>query len=154
MTSGEFSERIVSMMQTLYRISHSQLSQRCDRDDAVGECLLKAWQKRHQLRDERYMQTWVVRILINECHNIQKKRSRTSPLDEIPDSAAPADADYELRDALLGLDESLRLPILLYYIEGYSVKEVAKILRIAQGTVKSRMSRGRQKLKEVINWEV
>jgi len=154
MTSGEFSERIVSMMQTLYRISCSQLSQRCDRDDAVGECLLKAWQKRHQLRDERYMQTWVVRILINECHNINKKRSRTSSLDEIPDSAAPADADHELRDALLGLDESLRLPILLYYIEGYSVKEVAKILRIAQGTVKSRMSRGRQKLKEVINWEV
>ena len=80
-TSDKFSTQIVAMMQTLYRVSYAQLSQSCDRDEAVQECLYKAWQKRHQLKDEQYMQTWVIRILINECHNIQRKRCKELPLD-------------------------------------------------------------------------
>ena len=150
MTSSEFSERIVAMMQTLYRVSYSQLSQSCDREDAVQECLCKAWQKRWQLKDERYMQTWVVRILINECHNIQKRNNRELSIDEIPEHIAPPDCDIELHDTLLYLDESLRLPILLHYAEGFSVAEIAKILRLPQGTVKSRMARGRKELKKLL----
>jgi len=152
-TRNEFSERIVGMMQTLYRVSYSQLSQSCDRDDAVQECLCKAWQKRLQLRDERFMQTWVIRILINECRNIQKKRGRELPLHELPERAAPQDADHALHDALLALDETLRLPILLHYIEGFSIKEIARILRLPQGTVKSRMLRGRRELQKQLNGE-
>ena len=154
MTNDEFSERIVAMMQTLYRVSYSQLPDSCDRDDAVQECLFKAWQKRYQLKEERFFQTWVIRILINECHNIRKKRSRDLPLEEMPERAAPANADRELHDALLTMDEQLRLPIVLHYMEGYSVKEIAQILRVPQGTVKSRMSRGRSQLKTMIDEEV
>lgn len=146
MTKEEFSQRIVGMMQTLYRVSYAQLPQGCDREDAVQECLYKAWKRQHQLRDERYMQTWVIRILINECRNIQKRNGRTLPLEELPERVAPPDADSALHDALLALPESLRLPILLYYIEGFAVKEVAQILSLPQGTVKSRMRRGRQEL--------
>jgi len=149
-TCEEFSRRIVAMMQTLYRVSYTQLSQSCDRDEAVQECLYKAWKKRHQLRDERHMQTWVIRILINECHNIHRKRKRELPLDELPERVASAGADVELHDALFSLDETLRLPILLHYIEGFSIKEVAQILRWPQGTVKSRLMRGRQKLKKTL----
>lgn len=154
MTSEEFSERIIAFMQTLYRVSYSQLSQKCDREDAVQECLFKAWQKRHQLKDERFMQTWVIRILLNECHNIRHKKRRETTLENVPDLVAPADADKEIHDALLDLEEALRLPIILHYIEGYTVKEIAKILRLPQGTVKSRMSRGRNRLKEKNDLEV
>ena len=154
MTNDEFAERIVAMMQTLYCVSYSQLSQSCDRDDAVQECLCKAWQKRHQLREERFMRTWVIRILINECYNLRKKRNGELPLDELPDRAAPADSDYVLHNALLKLEENLRLPILLHYIEGFSIKEIAQILRLPQGTVKSRMSRGRRELKLLLYGEV
>lgn len=154
MTCDEFSTRIVAMMQTLYRISYAQLSQSCDRDEAVQECLYKAWKKHHQLKDEHYMQTWVIRILINECHNIQRKRGRELPLNEVPERVVPADADFELHDALFSMDETLRLPIILHYIEGFSIGEIAQILRLPQGTVKSRMLRGRQKLKIILSEEV
>ncbi|MDR2570197.1 MAG: RNA polymerase sigma factor [Oscillospiraceae bacterium] len=175
MTCNEFSERIESMIQTLYRVSYSQLEQACDRDDAVGECLLKAWQKRHQLKDERYMQTWVIRILINECFNIREKKKRELFLEDmgngevsdqvnhdtallrspvLTQQTAPPGADTELHDMLINLEESLRLPIILHYIEGYTVKEIARILEIKQGTVKSRMSRGREKLREIIELSV
>ncbi len=154
MTSDKFSKRIVTMMQVLYRVSYAQLSQSCDRDEAVQECLYKAWEKRNQLKDERHMQTWVIRILINECHNIQKKRKRELPMDELPVHTAPPDANAVLHDALLTLDEKLRLPILLHYMEGFKISEVAKILDLPQGTVKTRMLRGRQELKALLNQEV
>lgn len=154
MTDEIFAERIVGMTQTLYRVSYSQLSQSCDREDAVQECLYKAWKKRHHLKDERVMQTWVIRILINECRNIQKKGGRELPLDELPERAAPSTANHELHDALFSIDETIRLPILLYYVEGYSTQEIAQILRLPQGTVKSRMSRGRRELQKIMNWEV
>lgn len=153
MTSDKFSTQIVAMMQTLYRVSYAQLSQGCDRDEAVQECLYKAWQKRHQLKDEQFMQTWVIRILINECHNIQRKRGNELPLNELPERVAPADADSELHDALFSLDETLRMPIMLHYIEGFSTSEIARILRWPEGTVKSRMRRGRQALKKILNGE-
>ncbi len=154
MTNEEFSSRIIALTQTLYRISYSQLYQACDRDDAVQECLCKAWKRRHQLKEERFFQTWVIRILINECHNIQRKRTREAPYAELPERVAPADADPELHDALLRLHEDFRLPILLHYMEGYSTKEIAQILHVPQGTVKSRMSRGRRALQKYFEWEV
>ena len=150
MTSEEFAERIVVMMQTLYRVSYSQLSQSNDREDAVQECICKAWHNRNNLKDERYMQTWVIRILINECHNINKRKNRELVVDTLPERIAPPDSNIELHDALLRLDEKLRMPILLHYIEGFSIKEIASILRIPQGTVKTRMMRGRQELKNTI----
>ena len=76
-----------------------------------------------------------------------------TPLDELPERVTPADADSELHDALFSLEEKLRLPIVLHYIEGFSISEIARILRCPKGTVKSRMRRGRQALKIILNGE-
>ena len=108
MTDDEFAERLAAMRETMYRVSYAQLARACDRDDAVQETLLKAWGKRRKLGDERVMQTWVIRILINECHNIQRKQRRETLPGVLPERAAPADADAELHDALFRLEESLR----------------------------------------------
>ena len=154
MTNDEFAERIVGMTQTLYRVCYAMLPQAADREDAVQECLKKAWEKRGSLRDERYLQTWVIRILINECHNIQRRAKREAPAEALPDRPAPEGADRELHDALLHLETKLRLPIVLHYMEGYSVAEIARMLRLPAGTVKSRMLRGRKALKDMLKEEV
>lgn len=156
MTSDEFAGRIVEMTQTLYRVAFTQLSQGCDREDAVQECLRKAWEKRGKLQDDRYFQTWLIRILLNECHNIQNKRKRNVAMESPPlEIGSAPDAEAEsLRYALVQLAENLRTPILLHYIEGYQVGEVVRILRIPQGTVKSRMARGRKQLQAILSEEV
>ena len=154
MTRERFAERIVQMTQTLYRVSYAMLSQPSDREDAVQECLIRAWQKRETLRDERYLQTWVIRILINECHNIQRRYRRESPEEVLPERTAPPEADRALHDALLRLEPKLRIPVVLHYMEGYSVEETAKMLRLPPGTVKSRMLRARKALKELLLEEV
>jgi RNA polymerase sigma-70 factor (ECF subfamily) len=148
MNGEEFSQRITDMTQTLYRVCRTQLSQRCDYEDAVQETLEKAWENRGRLRDERYMQTWVIRILINECHNIQRQRMRELITEDPPDPRPAPDGEIAMHDALMTLDEELRLPIVLYYVENYRVAEIAKMLRVPEGTVKTRMARARKELKE------
>ena len=88
MSDEEFAERVTAMTQTLYRVCYAQLSQACDREDAVQEALRKCWQKRGQLRDARYLQTWVIRVLLNECHNIQRRAARLQPCATLPERAA------------------------------------------------------------------
>jgi RNA polymerase sigma-70 factor (ECF subfamily) len=150
MTKDEFSERIINMTDTLYRISCSQLSRACDRDDAVQETICKAWAKRNKLKEERYMQTWVVRILINECHNIERKQRRMILSEEIILPYDDPYTDTSLRDAVKRLDENIRRPIVLHYIEEYTIAEIAKIMRIPQGTVKTRLMRGRKQLFDIL----
>lgn len=152
MTSDDFARHIIDMTQTLYRVACSQLSAPADREDAVQETLRKAWEKRGRLRDERYLRTWVIRILINECHNIQRRAKRVTPMEALPPAASGARSP--LKAALLSLDERFRMPILLYYIEGYPVEDVAAMLHVPKGTVKSRMARGREKLRDILMEEV
>jgi RNA polymerase sigma-70 factor (ECF subfamily) len=70
MTGEAFAKAVTGMTQTLYRVSCSQLPNEADREDAVQEALRRAWEKRGSLKDDRYLRTWVVRILLNVCHDI------------------------------------------------------------------------------------
>jgi RNA polymerase sigma-70 factor (ECF subfamily) len=149
MTDSNFAERLIAMRETLFRMCYAQLPQGCDREDAVQETLLKAWGHRKSLRDERFLQTWVIRILINECRNIQ--RSREIPHESVPERAAPDTANAELHDALFRLEEKLRLPVILHYIEGFSAGEAAAILKIPRGTLLWRLSKARGKLREALD---
>lgn len=156
MTGEEFAQRIIAMTDTLYRVSVTQLFRACDREDAVQETLRRAWEKRDKLRNERYLQTWVIRILLNVCHDVQRANRRCVPTEEVvPPSAAEKNAEEsELLWALRTLDERYRAPLVLHCIEGYPVATVAAMLRLPQGTVKSRMARGRDKLKAMLCREV
>lgn len=151
MTSDEFANRITALTPTMYRVCVTQLSSHTDREDAVQEALAKAWDKRKSLRDESFFETWLIRILLNECHNLQKRRKRYAPMEFMPESADAREGDSGLRDALISLEAKLRAPILLYYIEGYNVKEVSAMLGVREGTIKTRLARGRMKLKEMLS---
>lgn len=152
MEKEQFTQVLLDMTDTLFRVAAIQLRQPADREDAVQECLRRAWEKRHRLRDERYVQTWVIRILLNECHRMQQRMNRTIPVEDVP--AVTQHAGGELKEALMQLDEKYRMPIVLHCIEGYSVAETAQMLHIPQGTVKTRLSRGRTALKNILNEEV
>lgn len=150
MEDGAFAQAILAMRQTLYRVSYGLLPEEQDRLDAVQETLARAWEKRRTLREDRFLQTWVVRILINECHTILRKRRRLFPLDHQPAWTAPEDADAALHDALLALPDTLRLPTILHYMEGYSIQEIARMLHVPHGTVATRMRRARVQLREAL----
>ena len=148
MTNQDFAARIVAMQGTLYRVTCSILREHADREDAVQSAIEKAWRKSGTLRDESRLQSWVVRILINECYTILRHQKRETPVEAIPDSPAPPNADPDLYRFFTNLPDKLRLTMVLHYVEGYDVKEIARMQRIPVGTVKTRLMRGREKMKE------
>ena len=76
MTQTEFTQRVLTMQDRLYRVSCTLLRCEADREDAVQSALEKAWRGRFLLRQEQYMETWLTRILINECYAIMRESSR------------------------------------------------------------------------------
>lgn len=153
MTHEEFGYRIVAMQETLYRVSTTILPQLCDREDAVQEAITKAWHKQSKLRSEGAMRSWVVCILINECYNVLRRSKRETPSDTLPERETAPDAQPNLYQLFTSLHERYRLPMVLHYVEGYSLEEIAKMLRIPLGTLKSRLHRGRLLLKDTLNLE-
>lgn len=147
MNSQQFADRVLAIEPMLYRVAYGLLLNRTDCADAVQEALLRAWEKRGTLREESYFSTWLTRILINECYSLLRRRKKAIPLEELPEPVAPPSADRELHDAIARLDRKLRLPVVLHYMEGYSVSEVADMLRLPSGTIKTRLFKARKILR-------
>lgn len=154
MTKDDFAVQIMDMKKTLYHVACGILRSEADREDAVQECILKAWEKRDSLKNDGAFRAWVTRILINECYDICRRSSKVIVMDELPEIAAPEMDNRDLRDAINKLEDIYRLPIILFYVEGFSIREVARILQIPEGTVKSRLHAGRGKLRILLGEEV
>ena len=146
MEEERFVSEVRAMERTLYRVARGYLRTWDECADAVQEALCKAWDKRKRV-DESYFRPWLTRIVINECHNIGRRKKRLIPVAEPEREPAPEPALPELADALEALPEKLRLPLSLHYLEGFSVEEIARILRIPAGTVKSRLHQARNQLR-------
>ncbi len=155
MTGDDFARKVTELTPVMYRVCYMQLSSTADRDDAVQDAIFKAWQKRHTLRNEEFFKTWLIRILINVCHDMQKSQKRCQPVENVPEPAHHNNSRIEeLRDALMTIDEKLRMPVLLHYINGYSIREVSRMLCVTENAVKLRLLRGRRKLREQLSEEV
>ena len=155
MNKHAFEKQLLSLGGAMYRVAASILPRQCDREDAIQESILIALQKRDQLREPRAMQAWVMRILVNECYNILREQKRETSTSQLPERAweSPPDADLMLRDMLLSLPEEQRLVLVLFYIEGYKIREIAEILHMPIGTVQSRLHRAKQVLARDIKLE-
>ena len=151
MNRTDFILRVRGCERRLYRVARTMLRSDADCEDAVQEALLKAWSKLGSLREEQFFETWLIRILINECKNTYRRRPRAQ--EELPESLAAPPADGELMDALMNLPPKFRIPMELHYIEGYGIAEISRMLRIPDGTVKWRLSRGRALLKTELGEE-
>ena len=144
----------MDMKKSLYHVACGILRSEADREDAVQECILKAWEKRDSLKSDAAFRSWVTRILINECYDICRRSGKIIVMDELPEAVAPEMENPDLRDAINKLEDIYRLPILLFYVEGFSIREISRMLQIPEGTVKSRLHAGRGKLKILLGEEV
>jgi len=152
MDKQTFTELVKQNERKLYRVAMSYTGSMPDAADTVQEALLRAWSKRHTLRNDQLFSTWLMRILINECKTMLKKRKRMLSFAQVPDIQLqlPPDADREWAEVLLHLPEKYRLPLVLYVLEGYSLAEVAQIIHLPVNTVKTRISRARKQMRQEV----
>ena len=133
----------------LYRAALAILGSRQEAEDAVQDTFLTFWEKAPaDLRDEG---AWLMRVLANNCRSRLRasKRRETLPLWEgLP---APEPDERALREELRALPPQDRAAIHLFYYEGFSTQEIARILKCRPGTVRSRLSRARERLRELLD---
>lgn len=156
MEKKELGEIILSSEQQLYATSKSILKNDQDCADAIQETIVKAFANIKNLKKDCYAKTWLMRILINECYNLLRKEKRNMLYDTeyAEQFVREKPRDYsELYRAVDALKDELRVPVILYYMEGFSVKEIANILKISEGAVQKRLARARNLLRNSINLE-
>ena len=144
-----FTALMESQMQNMYKAARSVLCNDEDIADAISDTILVCWEKLSQLKEARYFRTWMTRILLNKCNDILR-------MDEIPETPDVDDGfeNSEWKEALNSLAENFRLVVMLYYIEGFKTSEISQILDIPEGTVRSRLARGREQLAGLLQLKV
>ena len=155
MNKQEFTQQVMEAENSLYRVARTLSANESDCEDAVQQAILIAYDKLDNLRNEKFFKTWLTRILINECYKIRRKSGFVISFEDYTaDIPSDVKIDIELRDAVFRLPIKLRSVIVLYYIEGYSVEETAYMLKLPQGTVKSRLHKARKLLKTMLDDEI
>lgn len=151
MDKQTFQNNVLASEEMLYRVSKSICFYDSDCEDAVQQAILNAYTKLDSLYEEKYFRTWITRILINECYRVNNLKSREVSFAEYALTSEAVEDNYSfVFTEIMKLPPKIRIVVQLYYVEDYSVSEIASILHIPSGTVKSRLSKGRAKLKSIL----
>lgn len=155
MNAAEFQREAMKCERLLYHISYAMLRNNQDCADAVQEALLRAWVHRGSLRSPGAFKAWLTKIVVNTCKEMLRKSKRMTLGELTEDIAGGERADYMLLyDALDELSPPLRAATVLYYFEGFSVREVASMVGVHESTVKSRLLYARRKLRDMLGEEI
>lgn len=147
MDNHEFSTRIEHLKQRLYRTAFLYLGSESMAIDAVDEAVYKGLKGLKQLRKPEYFDTWMTRILINECKMELRRRKKEQPLNEYKEMEAEDYVSLEIKEAIRRLPQDLKEIVILRYFTGYTLAEVAESLQIPQGTVVTKQRKALNLLK-------
>lgn len=156
MNKEQLGALILESSDSMYHVAKTLLQNDADCADAISETIVKAFAKLDTLRHDRYAKTWLIRILMNECYMTMRREKRIVSLADYPmEERAVEHEDYsDLYRAILKLPADIRICVTLYYMEGYSVKEIAEMLEVTESTVKNRLARARRRLRNDLEPEV
>lgn len=159
MDKEEFAQVVWESQDTMYRVAKSILKKDMDCEDAVSQAIVNAFEHLDTLKRPEYAKTWLVRIVINECCRISRQRKREQCYEEEVicignwrdyDGNWQTDDYSELYEALQEIPQSYRTALVLYYLEDYTMAEIARFQKASLGAVKMRLSRGRKMLKKML----
>lgn len=162
-----FAGKVLEAEQSMYRIAKSILFRDEDCGDAMQNAILRAYEHLPSLKEESSFKSWLIHILVNECYQILRQRKRAEGREERLEweqtkgqeerltgkagevGEIPRSLEYsELYQAIRNLKEKYRIPFVLFYVEGFSVREISEMMEISESAVKTRLHRGRKLLQE------
>jgi len=148
----QFTQYAQEYMGTIFRVAFNYLKSRTDADDITQNVLVKLYKTKREFESDSHMKHWLVRVTVNECKKTLKAPWRQ--IESIEDYAATLhfktpehnDLFYEV----MKLPKKYRLAIYLHYYEDYSTDEISELLGIPGATVRTHLSRGRERLKSIL----
>lgn len=136
---------------SMYKVARGILNNDEDVADAIQDTILTCFEKMNTLKKPEYFKTWMIRILINECNKILRHYRGINireEMPEIPDSDKSL-AEFEFKEMLELVEEKYRVVLILYYVEGFKIADIAEILKLNESTVKTRLTRARSHIRQV-----
>lgn len=153
MTREEFTDSVLQAEKSMYRIAKSILHNDEDCADAIQSSILIAYEKLDTLRHEKYFKTWLTRILINECYKMIHRNKEQIYYEPYMIEQKQVISGSDIYEQLMELEDMYRVPFVLHYVEGYSVREIHEMLNISVSNVKVRLHRARRILQDELKGE-
>ena len=150
-----FAAAVTAHRHAMYRAARALLDSDADAEDAVSEATVRAWQAFGRLREERALKGWLIKITVNCAYEHRRKGARVTYTDDLEPLAGGAEDRHDLGlwDAVCRLPEDHRIATVLFYYEDMTTAEIAKTLGVREGTVRSRLSRARSRLRTLLEEE-
>lgn len=151
-TDEQFTFLAKKYIDTVFRVAVNYLKSGADADDVTQNVFLKLWKEKKPFDSEAHVKNWLIRVTINECKNLLRSPWRkTEDFEDYARTLSFVTPEHsELFYAVMDLPKKYRMPIYLYYYEGYSTEETAEILGIPKATVATHLRRGRQMLRNIL----
>ena len=147
-----FIQLIEEYKTALYKVAKTYLKNEEDVADVIQGTILSAYEHIGELKTVSYFKTWLIRILINHCTDVVRQQKRVVSMEQAGEQTGTfLESDYEFYELIRELPEKDRTIFLLYYGECFNAREIAELLGWNENTVKSRLQRGRKKLKQVLS---
>ena len=153
--TAQFNAYAAKYMDTVFRLAFSMLKSPADADDVTQNVLLSLYRTEYQFESDEHVRSWLMKVTVNECRKVWRRPFRSHEnIDDYAETLAFEDPSYrDLFEAIMQLDRDKRTVIVLYYIEGYSIKEIAEILDVPAATIGTRLARARAKLAQYLKEE-
>lgn len=156
-TDDCFDEVMERYSDLIYRVAYANVKIKADADDVFQEVWCRYYQKNKVFESEEHRRNWLINVTLKCCKKIYSsvRYKRTVLTDDVSllESKLPK-KDFEIYYAVINLPQKYRIPIYLYYYEGFSVNEISHMTNTNTSTVRSQMKRGREKLKEILEGDV
>lgn len=153
---NKFTQLVQKNKLKFYKTAKAILKNDDDVYDAIQNALMSMYQNFNNLKEQKYFATWGVRIVINKCYDLLRKNKKIELYDELEECVTEDNynLDYNGINKLVnGLDKNLYLIVILYYYDDFSIKEIAEILEMPEGTIKSKLSKARSTLRKNLEKE-
>ena len=145
-----FSFAFKQFTDTVYRVALHNTANFSDAEDVTQEVFVKLFETNKAFRDSEHLKAWLIRVTINLCRDKMKKSSRETLVENVFPNK-PNEDKSDVLEAVKALPEKYRNAIYLHYYEGYTAKEIGKILDAKESTVLSWLSRGRDALRKELD---
>ena len=148
-----FCNNIKDLENGMYRLSYSILRNETDAQDAVQEAIYKSYKNLESLKDKRKFKSWIYKIITNTSFEMLKNKKDYLDIEQenVQEYKIDIDTNLTLWNAVQGLEQPYRTTITLFYYEDMSIKEISKITGTKIDAIKKQLSRGREKIKEVMS---
>ena len=156
LSTEEFRRCAQEYMDVVFRVAFSCLRSQTDAEDVTQEVLLRLYETDYVFESRAHIKNWLVKVTYNECRKFWRRLwRRHENIDDYAEQLAFEETDcQDLFTAVMKLDRAKRIVVVLYYLEGYQIQEIAGILKIPPGTVGTRLARARKELRKYLEEEV